>query len=110
MRTSLEIRQRLEAAAAKSGRSLAQEVERRIEDSFKLESLNVAERLLVDMHKVIKGFQLQQEKLLEQVLDIRRLLIDAQQGRSQSPPTLEHAWGLLGEMRRRQTKPVEDDK
>ena len=77
MRTSLEIRQGLEAAAAKSGRSLAQEVERRVEDSFKLESLNVAERLLVDMHKVIKGFQLQQEKLLEQVLDIRRLLTDA---------------------------------
>ena len=35
MRTSLEIRQRLEDAADASGRSLAQEVERRIEDSFR---------------------------------------------------------------------------
>lgn len=44
MRTTLEIRNKLAEAAEASGRSLAQEVERRLERSFEYDDLN--ERLL----------------------------------------------------------------
>jgi hypothetical protein len=39
MRTTKEVRERLEQAAAESGRSLVQEVERRIENSFQYDSV-----------------------------------------------------------------------
>jgi hypothetical protein len=46
MRTTRETRERLEAAAAASGRSLAQEVEFRLEQSFRLDQADAAEEAM----------------------------------------------------------------
>jgi hypothetical protein len=65
MRTTKEIRERLEGAAAKSGRSLAQEVEYRLERSFAKEDEARTREL---MEKIDAHFT----RLQEQGYDVRR--------------------------------------
>lgn len=53
MRTTKEIRERLEAAAAASGRSMAQEVERRLENSFLEKDKNDLERRVSLLERIL---------------------------------------------------------
>jgi hypothetical protein len=55
MRTTKEMRKRLEDGAARSGRSLIQEVEGRLEDSFKDDPISRSETL-TDLHELIRRY------------------------------------------------------
>jgi hypothetical protein len=85
MRTTFELRQRLEAAASKSGRSLAQEVERRIEDSFRFEPI------LQDIPNLVENLELLGERLQHDVEEQKRL--DQELGRQMA--RLDALWPKL---------------
>jgi hypothetical protein len=70
MRTTEAIRRRLEEAAEVSGRSLAQEVERRLEESFTQEELRAENARLFDL--IEKQFEQlkRRDELLENVFDV----------------------------------------
>jgi len=79
MRTTAELRRKIERAAGKSGRSLVQEVEYRVERSFQRERHDVLAGVVEEHERRMNNLQALQHRMEEQFFKLETMWVDVLQ-------------------------------